>query len=104
VQSDPRLLYLYRRIDDPALFAIDIFVVLCRTLEALNVTPASVTDIFTTKGIIGAALATVMGVLTLAISMSFGNSPFGLIITLALGAVLAAEILRMSPAVRSIAG
>lgn len=63
-----------------------------RTLEALNVTPASITDIFTAKGIIGAILAIMMGVITLAISTNFGNSPFGLIITLALGAVLAAEI------------
>jgi ABC-2 type transport system permease protein len=62
-----------------------------RTLEALNVTPATITDIFASKGFIGAVLATFMGVLTLAISTSFGNSPLGLIITLALGAVLAAE-------------
>jgi ABC-2 type transport system permease protein len=63
-----------------------------RTLEALNTTPTSITDIFTAKGVIGAALALVMGVLTLAISTSFGASPLGLIFTLALGAVLAAEI------------
>jgi ABC-2 type transport system permease protein len=63
-----------------------------RTLEALNVTPTTITDIFTAKGVIGAVLALIMGVLTLAISTSFGNSPLGLTITLALGAVLAAEI------------
>jgi ABC-2 type transport system permease protein len=63
-----------------------------RTLEALNVTPMSITEIFTAKGFIGAVLATFMGVLTLAISTSFGSSPVGLVITLALGAVLAAEI------------
>jgi ABC-2 type transport system permease protein len=63
-----------------------------RTLEALNVTPTSITDIFTAKGVIGAVLATIMGVLTLAISTSFGTSTLGLIITLALGAMLAAEI------------
>jgi ABC-2 type transport system permease protein len=63
-----------------------------RTLEALNVTPASVTDIFTAKGVIGAVLALIMGVLTLVISTSFGSSPVGLILMLALGAILAAEI------------
>jgi ABC-2 type transport system permease protein len=63
-----------------------------RTLEALNITPTSITDIFTAKGFIGAVLATIMGILTLAISTSFGNSPLGLVITLALGAILAAEI------------
>jgi ABC-2 type transport system permease protein len=63
-----------------------------RTLEAINVTPATVTDIFTAKGIIGAVLATIMGVLTLAISTSFGSSPALLVVVLGLGAVLAAEI------------
>jgi ABC-2 type transport system permease protein len=63
-----------------------------RTLEALNITPASVTDIFTAKGVIGAALAMLTGIITLAVSTSFGNSPAGLILTLAMGAVMAAEI------------
>ncbi|MBN1190972.1 MAG: ABC transporter permease [Dehalococcoidales bacterium] len=62
------------------------------TLEALNVTTATVGDIFTAKGIIGAVLALIMGLLTLAISTSFGNSPAAMIGILALGAVLAAEI------------
>ncbi len=63
-----------------------------RTLEALNVTPTTIDDIFTAKGIIGAVLATIMGVLTLAISTSFGGSPLALVLVLALGAILAAEI------------
>jgi ABC-2 type transport system permease protein len=63
-----------------------------RTLEALNVTPTTITDIFTAKGVIGVVLATIMGVLTLAISTSFGGSPFALVLVLALGAILAAEI------------
>jgi ABC-2 type transport system permease protein len=63
-----------------------------RTLEALNVTPTTISDIFTAKGIIGAVLAIVMGVITLAISASFGGSPLALVLALALGAVLAAEI------------
>lgn len=63
-----------------------------RTLEALNVTPATISDIFAAKGIIGALLAIIMGILTLAISTSFGSSPIALIGILALGAVLAVEI------------
>ena len=63
-----------------------------RTLEALNVTPTTIGDIFTAKGVIGAILAIIMAVLTLAISTSFGNSPLALVGVLALGAILAAEI------------
>ncbi|RJQ37016.1 MAG: ABC transporter permease [Dehalococcoidia bacterium] len=63
-----------------------------RTLEALNVTPATIGDIFIAKGIIGAVLAIVMGVLTLAISTSFGSSPLALVLVLALGAIMAVEI------------
>ena len=62
------------------------------TLEALNVTPTTIGDIFTAKGVIGAVLATIMGVLTLAISTSFGGSPLVLVLVLALGAIMAAEI------------
>ena len=62
------------------------------TLEALNVTQATVVDIFTAKGIIGAVLATIMGVLTLAISTSFGHSPVAMVVILGFGAILAAEI------------
>lgn len=63
-----------------------------RTLEALNVTPATIGDIFIAKGIIGSVLAILMGVLTLAISASFGASPLALVLVLLLGAILAAEI------------
>lgn len=63
-----------------------------RTLEALNVTPTTISDIFIAKGVIGAALATIMGILTLSISASFGGSPFALALVLALGAIMAAEI------------
>ena len=63
-----------------------------RTLEALNVTTTTIGDVFIAKGVIGAVLATIMGVLTLAINTSFGSFPLVLIIVLALGAALAAEI------------
>ncbi len=62
------------------------------TLEALNVTPATLGDIFSAKGVIGAVLAVVMGVLTMALSGGFGGSPWGMVLVLALGAVMAVEI------------
>ena len=61
------------------------------TLEALSVSPATIGDIFMAKGIIGAVLATIMGVLTLVISGGFGSSFLALILVLGLGAIMAAE-------------
>jgi ABC-2 type transport system permease protein len=63
-----------------------------RTLQALNVTPATLGDIFTAKGAIGVLMAIVMGVLTLAFSAGLGALSPPLLLVLALGAVLAAEI------------
>jgi ABC-2 type transport system permease protein len=61
------------------------------TLEALSVSPATIADIFIAKGIIGAFLATVMGVLTLVISGSPGSSFLPLLLVMGLGAIMAAE-------------
>ncbi len=63
-----------------------------RTLEALNVTPATMGDVFSAKGIIGVALALFMGVLTLVLSGSFSGGTPLLLLVLALSAVMAAEI------------
>jgi ABC-2 type transport system permease protein len=63
-----------------------------RTLEALNVSPATIGDIFIAKGVIGVVLAVIMALLTLTISGGFGNSPLALILVLALGAIMAAEV------------
>ncbi len=63
-----------------------------RTLEALAVSPATVGDIFSAKGIIGVVLAFVMGVLTLVISGALSSSAPALFLVLGLGAVMAAEI------------
>ena len=63
-----------------------------RTLEALNVTPATMADVFTGKGAIGASLALIMGVFTLLLSGSFsGNTPL-LVLVLAMGSIMSAEI------------
>jgi ABC-2 type transport system permease protein len=63
-----------------------------RTLLALNVTPATLGDIFTAKGVIGVLMAFVMGVLTLAFSAGLGALNPLLLLVLGLGAILAAEI------------
>jgi ABC-2 type transport system permease protein len=63
-----------------------------RTLQALAVTPASLADIFIAKGIMGAVLSLIMGAIILLINQAWGNSPLYLLLVLALGAVMAAEI------------
>ncbi|HEX9896819.1 MAG TPA: ABC transporter permease [Dehalococcoidales bacterium] len=62
------------------------------TLQALAVTPASLADIFIAKGIVGAMLSLVMGAIILLINQAWGNSPLYLLLTLAMGAIMATEI------------
>jgi len=62
------------------------------TLEALSVSPATIGEIFTAKGTIGATLALVMGVLTLAISGQFHSSILSLILVMGLGSVMASQL------------
>ena len=62
------------------------------TLEALSVSPATIGEIFTAKGTIGAILALVMGVLTLAISGQFHSSILSLILVMGLGSVMASQL------------
>jgi ABC-2 type transport system permease protein len=68
------------------------------TLEALNVTPASLGDVFTAKGIIGAVLSVVMGTLSLIVSGGFAAAAWGQVLILVLGAAMSAEIGLMSGA------
>ncbi len=63
-----------------------------RTLQALNVTPTTLADVFWAKGTVGLVLAIVMGVLTMALSGGLGGSPWGMLVVLALGGVMAVEI------------
>jgi len=63
-----------------------------RTLQALTVTPASLLDVFIAKGIMGAILSLVMGIIILLINQAWGESPFYLLLTIILGAVMASEI------------
>ena len=63
-----------------------------RTLEALVITPASIGDIFMSKGLLGIILSLFMGVVILILNQAFGGEPMLLLLVLALGAVMAAEI------------
>jgi ABC-2 type transport system permease protein len=63
-----------------------------RTLVALDVTPVSMPDVFLSKGILGFILSLFMGVLILILNQAFGTEPLLLIMVLALGAVMAAEM------------
>jgi ABC-2 type transport system permease protein len=61
------------------------------TLEALNVSPATIGDIFLAKASVGVFLATFMGVVTLAVGSRLNASSLVLVPVLGLGAVMAAE-------------
>jgi ABC-2 type transport system permease protein len=60
-----------------------------RTLTALAITPASLGEIFLSKGLVGVIISTFMGVLILVINRAFGTQPLLLVGMLALGAVMA---------------
>lgn len=61
-----------------------------RTLSALAITPASLEEIFLSKGLVGVILSTIMGVLILVLNQAFGAQTPLLVGMLALGAVMAA--------------
>lgn len=63
-----------------------------RTLEALYVTPATLGDVFLSKGVIAVLLATTMGILTLILSGYFSGPAPLVVLILLLGAVMATEI------------
>lgn len=63
-----------------------------KTLEALVITPASIRDIFVAKGLMGIILSLFMGIVILILNQAFGTEPALLILVLALGAIMAAEL------------
>jgi len=63
-----------------------------KTLEALVITPASVGDVFIAKGLMGIILSLFMGVVILVLNQAFGTEPALLVLALALGAIMAAEV------------
>ena len=61
-----------------------------RTLTALAITPATLGDILTAKGLVGVILALVMSIVILLMNQAFGAQTGLLMIVLGLGTVLAA--------------
>lgn len=60
-----------------------------RTLEAVNITPATLGEIFTAKGAIGTLLGLIMGLIILGMNSAFGNAPLPLVLMLVLGSLMA---------------
>ncbi|MEN8613870.1 ABC transporter permease [Dehalogenimonas sp. THU2] len=63
-----------------------------RTLEALYVTPATLGDIFLSKGFIAVTLATIMGILSLTLAGAMSGPVPLVVLVLFLGAIMATEI------------
>jgi ABC-2 type transport system permease protein len=62
------------------------------TITALLVTPVSALDVLVAKGLLGVILATLTGLVTLALNGGFGTSPAVLVIAVAVGAIMMAEV------------
>jgi ABC-2 type transport system permease protein len=60
-----------------------------RTLLALNVTPVRMSEVFAAKVLLGVALGTATGLVTLALNRAFGSDPLLLVFVLLLGALVA---------------
>jgi ABC-2 type transport system permease protein len=60
-----------------------------RTLSALTITPTTLGDVLTAKGIVGVLVAATMAVVTLALNQAFGGDAALLIGALVLGAIMA---------------
>ena len=63
-----------------------------QTLEALTVTPTTLREVFLAKGILGFITSLTMGMIILVLNQAFGGQPGLLVLMLALGAVMAAEL------------
>ncbi|UCG54743.1 MAG: ABC transporter permease [Dehalococcoidia bacterium] len=63
-----------------------------KTFEAIVITPASTSEIFIAKGIMGIVLSVFMGVAILLLNQAFGANSLLLVAVLFLGAIMAAEL------------
>jgi ABC-2 type transport system permease protein len=61
-----------------------------KTLRALTVTPTTLFDVFVAKAVLGIAVSVMMGIVILSVNRAFGTHPILLIVTLTLGAIVAA--------------
>ena len=62
------------------------------TLNALLVTPTSMSEVLIAKAIFAAGLALAMGVLTLTINQAFGEAPLALLLALVVGTAMLVEL------------
>ena len=63
-----------------------------KTFVAVAVTPATISDIFVSKGILGVLLSLTVGILTLVINQAFGTHPGLLVMLMALGSIMAVSL------------
>ncbi len=63
-----------------------------QTLQAVLVTPLSMSEVLLAKGVLGVVLAIVTGLMTLALNGGFGQAPVALLAGIVVGAVMMAEI------------
>ena len=63
-----------------------------RTLSAVLVTPARLRDVLVAKGLLGAILAVLTGVMTLLLNNAFDNAPLATLLAVTVGAIMMAEI------------
>jgi len=63
-----------------------------RTIDALLVTPARLGDVLVAKGLLGAILAVLTGVVSLLLNGAFGTAPLATLLAVTLGAIMMAEI------------
>ncbi|MBN2238369.1 MAG: ABC transporter permease [Dehalococcoidales bacterium] len=63
-----------------------------RTLTAVIVTPASAIEVFAAKGLLGFILSLFVGVIVLVVNGALGSQPLLLVMTLALGGIMAVGI------------
>jgi len=62
------------------------------TVQAIIVTPITMAEIITSKGLLGVIISMVMGIIILFLNNAFGYQPLLLLILLLLGAIMAATI------------
>ena len=63
-----------------------------RTLTAVLVSPATMRDVLVAKGTLGALLAVITGVITLVMNDAFGQQALALILAIAVGGIMMAEV------------
>lgn len=63
-----------------------------RTLQALVTTPTSIINILLAKGIVGALLSMVMGIIILLLNQAWGNAPIYLLLVLMIAAAMASVL------------